>query len=241
MDWLTSTRPLIIGHRGASADAPENSLAAFLLAVEQGADGIEFDVQLSRDGVPMIMHDDTVDRTCDGTGRVGNMTCAELQQLHLGEGEVVPTLAGLFELLGTRTLYNVELKDMGLAETGLEERAAEVIKAHGVGGNVLISSFNPLTLRRVRRYLPPEVPLGFLRERRVTRLACRLARAAADHPLHSLVDEAQMEWARDNGYRVNVWTVDDPDEARRLVDLGVNGIITNKPGTLRQQLGERLV
>ena len=79
--WLTATHPLIIGHRGAGADAPENTLAAFALALEQNADGIEFDVQLSADGVPVIIHDDTVDRTCNGTGRVTDLTLAELQAL----------------------------------------------------------------------------------------------------------------------------------------------------------------
>lgn len=237
--WLSSSQTLIIGHRGASADAPENSLVAFDLALSQGADGIEFDVTLSSDAIPVIIHDDTVDRTSDGTGEVRHMTAAALGQLALGQGQTIPTLDQLFESLGTRTLYNLELKGMGLVDTGLEAAVARRIVAHGVGDHILISSFNPLMLRRIRKYLPAGVPLGFLRERRSTRFGCRFAHAAADHPLHTLVDADHMAWARANGYRVNVWTVDDPAEARRLVGLGVGGIITNKPGFLRQALEAR--
>lgn len=234
--WLSSATTLIIGHRGASADAPENSLAAFDLALRQGADGIEFDVTLSADGVPVIIHDDTVDRTSDGHGEVRGMIAAELGRLNLGQGQTIPTLDELFELLGTSILYNLELKGMGAADTGLEAAVARRILAHGLQDHMLVSSFNPLMLRRIRKHLPTGIPLGFLRERRSTRFGCRFAHAQADHPLHSLVDADHMAWARANGYRVNVWTVDDPAEARRLVDLGIDGIITNRPGFLRQQL-----
>jgi glycerophosphoryl diester phosphodiesterase len=108
MDWFSDRArrglPLIIGHRGASADAPENTMAAFTLAIEQGADGIEFDVQLCADGVPVIVHDDTVDRICDASGRVDEMTVAELQRLDLGMGQAVPTLDELFERFGRSVL-----------------------------------------------------------------------------------------------------------------------------------------
>ncbi|RIK22153.1 MAG: glycerophosphodiester phosphodiesterase, partial [Anaerolineae bacterium] len=107
--WLTADRPLIIGHRGASADAPENTLAAFALALEQNADGIELDVQLSADGVPVIIHDDDVDRTTDGAGRVHDLTLAELRALTIAGEHAIPTLDELFEMLGRRPLYNVEL------------------------------------------------------------------------------------------------------------------------------------
>ena len=234
--WLNSPHTLIIGHRGASADAPENSPAAFDLALQQGADGIEFDVTLSADGVPVIIHDDTVDRTSDGTGEVRQMTAAALKRLSLGRGQTIPTLDELFEQLGTRTLYNLELKGMGVADTGLEAAVARRIVAHGVQDHILVSSFNPFMLRRIRRLLPAGVPLGFLRERHSTRFGCRFTHAQADHPLHSLVDADHMAWATANNYRVNVWTVDDPVEARRLVGLGIHGIITNKPGYLRQHL-----
>ncbi len=113
MSWLTADRPLIIGHRGAAADAPENTLAAFALALEQGADGVELDVQLCADGAPVIIHDATVDRTCNGMGRVGDLTLAELRLLTIDNDHPIPTLDDLFATFGRRTLYNVELKALG--------------------------------------------------------------------------------------------------------------------------------
>ena len=97
--WLRAGRPLIIGHRGASAEAPENTLAAFDLALAQKADGFEFDVRLSADGVPVIIHDDTVDRTTNGTGRVADMTLAELKSLTIDGKHTIPTLDELFAVL----------------------------------------------------------------------------------------------------------------------------------------------
>ena len=233
--WLTATRPLIIGHRGA-AGAPENTLAAFLLALEQNADGIELDVQLCADGVPVIIHDDTVDRTCDGTGRVADLTLDELRTLAIAGGHHVPTLDDLFAALGRRTLYNVELKVSGIHETGLAAAVADCIERHGVGDRVLVSSFNPLAVRAARRRLPRSIPVAHLREQRAARLFHAFVPAEADHPAAGLVDASLVAWARRRGLRVNVWTVDDPAEARRLIGLGVHGIITNRPGALRAAL-----
>ena len=234
MSWLTADRPLIIGHRGASADAPENTLSAFALALEQGADGVELDVQLCADGAPVIIHDATVDRTCDGTGRVADLSLAELRLLTIDNDHPIPTLDDLFDTFGRRTLYNVELKALGQGGDALAAAVARAIAAHGVAEQVLISSFSPFTLRAARRHLPPGAPLALLRERRATRAAHALLRAAADHPHHALVDEALMAWARQRGRRVNTWTVDDLAEARRLIRLGVHGLITNRPGEIRK-------
>jgi glycerophosphoryl diester phosphodiesterase len=235
-NWLTADHPLIIGHRGASADAPENTLAAFALAIEQGADGIELDVQLSADGWPVIIHDDSVDRTSNGSGRVAEMTVAQLRALDLGLEQTVPTLDELFEAFGPTLLYNVELKGSGLLDRGLEAAVADRIEAHQLESQVLVSSFDSFSARRARRHLSRTTPVGLIRESRVMQVAHRLVAAEADHPDYRLVDEAYMGWAREHGLRVNVWTVDDPAEARRLVNLGVHGIITNKPALIRTQL-----
>ena len=234
--WLTATRPLIIGHRGASADAPENTLAAFVLALEQNADGIEFDVQLCADGAPVVMHDDTVDRTCDGVGRVADLTLAALRQLTIAKEHTIPTLDEVFATLGRDALYNVELKALGLNDRGLAAAVARCVAAHGLGDRVIVSSFSPFVVRRARQALPAAVPVAHLREHRLLRLAQPFVPAQADHPAHGLVDGALMAWARRRGLRVNVWTVDDPNEAARLIGLGVNGIITNRPGALLAQV-----
>lgn len=235
-NWLTATRPLIIGHRGASLDAPENTLEAFALALEQNADGIELDVQLCADGAPVIMHDDTIDRTCDGTGRVADLTRAELSLITINGGHPIPTLDDLFDLLGRRTLYNIELKASGIGDGGLVAAVANAIDGHNVADRVIISSFSPLVVREARRRMPRAIPVGILREHKLMRLAHQFVRAEADHPDYRLVDESLMAWARRKGLRVHVWTVDDPAEARRLIGLGVHGIITNRPGALRAEL-----
>jgi glycerophosphoryl diester phosphodiesterase len=241
-DWLSASHPLIIAHRGASADAPENTLAAFALALEQRADGIELDVQLSADGWPVIIHDETVDRTSNGSGRVSAMTVAELQRLDLGMGQTIPTLDELFEAFGPTLLYNVELKSdgllrTGLRDTGLEAAVADRIEAHHLENHVLVSSFDPFCVRRARRHLSHTTPVAILRETRAMQIAHRLVTAEADHPNYQLVDERYMAWTREHNLRVNVWTVDDAADAQRLVNLGVDGIITNKPAFIRIQLG----
>ncbi len=236
MDWFSSPSPLIIAHRGASADAPENTLSAFSLALEQGADGIEFDVQLSADGWPVVFHDATIDRTTNGSGRVANLSLAELQALTIPPDEKILTLDELFETFGPRLLYNLEIKNLSLREHGLEAAIADRIQAYHLEQVVLISSFNPFSLKRIRRHLPAQVALALLRDRGLLRYTYLLGDGVMDHPHHELVDARYMAWAKKRGYRVNTWTVDDPVEARRLVALGVHGLITNKPAFLRSAL-----
>jgi len=236
MDWMNAEGLLIIGHRGASADAPENTLAAFALAAEQGADGVELDVQLSADGRLIIFHDFDVARTTNGQGKVTELTAAQLQEFDAGEGQPIPTLDDLFELMGPRLLYNIEIKYFGWRGYGIEAVLADRIAAYQLENRVLVSSFNPLAVRRAQRELPKTVPVALLRGPGMTTYTYWLADGAADHPHFSMVDEAYMAWARKRGYRVNVWTVDEPDEARRLAALGVNGIITNKPSFIRDSL-----
>ncbi len=237
MDWLTAKKPLIIGHRGASAYAPENTLAAFELAIEQGADGIELDVQMSVDGRIMVIHDFDSARTTNGQGLVAELTAAELQSFDAGQGQRVPTLDELFETLGPRVLYNIELKYFGWRGRGLETAVADRIESFHLENNVLISSFNPLAIRRARRQLSRSVPVAILR-RQDFKYGYLFAKSEADHPHFGMVDEAYMAWARKRGYRVNVWTVDEPDEARRLAALGVNGLITNKPDVILDSLSK---
>jgi glycerophosphoryl diester phosphodiesterase len=248
VDWETgSRRPLDIAHRGASAVAPANTLAAFEKALELGADGIEFDVHLSADGVPVVIHDFAVDATTDGSGRVAEMGLAQLKQLDAGSpfdpafaGERIPTLEEVLQAFGDRLLLNVELKSTSPRDNGLERAVLALVEQYKLESHVLLSSFNPFSLRRAKKIAPhirvgllyaPDLPL-FLRRAWLAPLFPHEAR----HPEHTMVDARTMRRARRRGYRVNVWTVDDPDEMRRLIDLGVNGIITNTPDVLRKIL-----
>jgi glycerophosphoryl diester phosphodiesterase len=237
MDWHAAQTPLIIGHRGASADMPENTLAAFALAAEQGADGVELDVRLSADGNVMVIHDDTVERTTSGRGKVRRLSTAELQALEAPEGQSIPTLDDVFLAFGPSLLYNVELKDFGLTDGGLAMAVADRIAAYHLENHVVVSSFSPLAVRRARRHLSRTTMVGLIWERGPRWLRHLGLRAEADHPHFSLVDEAYVAWARDRSYRIHVWTVDDSEEARRLASLGIDAIITNRPQHIREALG----
>lgn len=236
MDWFSSDTPLIIGHRGASAEAPENTLAAFGLAAEQGAQGIEFDVRLSADGNVVVMHDATVDRTTGGSGTVSRMTTEALQALDAGLGQPVPTLDDVFQTFGPSLLYNVELKGCGLWSRGLEEAVADRIAAYHLENQVVVSSFNPLCVRRARSALSKTTMVALVWAYGPRWLSHLPVQAEADHPHYSKVDEAYISWARRQGLRVHVWTVDEPSEAQRLARLGVQAIVTNEPATIRKVL-----
>ncbi|HIE39436.1 MAG TPA: glycerophosphodiester phosphodiesterase [Anaerolineae bacterium] len=247
--WLTADRTLNIAHQGASDVAPPNTLAAFHRAAELGADGVELDVHLSADGVPVVIHDFTVDRTTNGTGRVADFPLAALKKLDAGSrfdpafaGERIPTLEEVFEAVGRRLLINVELKAVPRENRGLEEAVVTLVERHGLRDRVLISSFDPFALRRVRR-LAPHLPLGFLYE---TAPLSRLARALAGlmrglqpeaiHPHWAQVRPPTVRRAHGRGRRVVAWTVDEPEVMRRLSEWGVDGIITNRPDRLREVL-----
>jgi glycerophosphoryl diester phosphodiesterase len=244
--WLTSDHTLNIAHRGASAVAPPNTLAAFRRAADLGADGVELDVHLCADGVPVVIHDFTVDATTDGSGRVGDMPLAALRELDAGSrfdpafaGERIPTLEEVFAEVGGRLLINVELKSMpGSDYPGLEAAVAALIRRHGLAERVLVSSFNPFALRRFRREMPA-VPLGFLYETaplsRAARLVAALIRLQpqAVHPWWGVITPQTVRQAHARGRRVVAWTVDDPAAMARLVKWGVDAIITNYPDRMR--------
>jgi len=248
--WLTAGRPLNIAHRGASAAAPPNTLAAFRRAAELGADGIELDAHLSADGAVVVIHDFTVDSTTDGSGRVAGMTLAALKELDAGArfdpafaGERIPTLEEVFAAVGRQLLINVELKTMSFQDSGLERRVVELVERHGLAEWVLLSSFPPAAIRRARR-LAPHLPIGFLYETApLSRLARLLAALMpglhpdAIHPHWTMVRPSVVHRAHRRGRRVVTWTVDEPDTMRRLTGWGVDAIITNYPDRLRAVLG----
>jgi glycerophosphoryl diester phosphodiesterase len=247
VSFSNSPQTLNIAHRGASAAAPPNTLAAFEKALELGADGIEFDVRLCADGVPVVIHDATVDATTDGSGRVANMTLAQLKELDAGShfdpsfaGERIPALMEVLEAVGEQLLLNIELKSGALLGARLEQAVVDVIERCALAERVLISSFNPLALRRIQK-IAPNLATAWLyvaatRPSRGFATRISLKPYAAIHPHHALVDERTMRWARRHNCRVHVWTVDDVVEMRRLIGCGVDGIITNLPDLLHSTL-----
>jgi glycerophosphoryl diester phosphodiesterase len=249
--FATLPRPTIFGHRGASAHAPENTLAAFELAVEHGADAIELDAKLSRDGQVVVIHDQTVDRTTDGQGKVSDMTLAALKTLDAGayfdaafRGETIPTLDEVFAAVGKRTFINIELTNYASPRDDLPLKAAEVVKRHGLTQRVLFSSFNPLALRSAHACLP-EVPKGLLalpgRAGAMARswLGQLLTPHQALHPEVSDVNRELVDRVHRRQRRVHVYTVNNPGDMQRLFALGVDGIFTDDPRLARRILTEQ--
>lgn len=247
LEELYPGRTLVLGHRGASASAPMNTLPAFELALEMGADGVELDVHLSQDGALIVLHDFTVDHTTSGSGYARDMTLAELKSLDAGsrfgekfKGTQIPTLDEVFERVGNKLLINVEIKSETQKTDGVEQALANCIARHGTQRAVLVSSFNPLALQRFRQIMP-DIPIGYLHAPNWTFWPEVMEQIPheARHPHHTTIDAPYMEWAHNHNYRVNTWTVNDPARALELRNLGVDAIITDKPDVILEALRGR--
>lgn len=229
-------------HRGASAEAPENTLAAFGLALQRKADGIELDVHLSADGVPMVIHDETLERTSNGRGRVSAWSAGELQALDAGRwfspafsGERIPTLEQVLQLVGALARINIEIKSAaaGAVVLALLQRYPET--------RALVSSFDHQLLARLRG-VAPQLPLGFLVDSPWWRLRLRRALASAAesfHPRQELVSRPLVQACHQAGLKVYPWTVDLPERQAELRRLGCDGLFSNLPGEAVAHLRRR--
>jgi len=230
-------RPLILGHRGSPARAPENTLLAFRLACEEGADGVELDVQPAGDGAPVVIHDDTLDRTTDAAGAVSAMTWAQVAAART-RGEPVPRLeAAAAWAAESGAWLNVEIKS-----PGAEAASLAAVEAAGVLGRTFFSSFLPDVVARVGE-LAPHAARYLLGERwddETRAHAARLGvRGVCLH--HEAATPAALAELRALGLDVVVWTVDHPERLRELLGAGVRAVITNHPArgveALREVMG----
>ncbi|MGZ9223778.1 MAG: glycerophosphodiester phosphodiesterase [Anaerolineales bacterium] len=238
---LTSlAQPVIFAHRGASAHAPENTLAAFELALEQNADAIELDVKLSADGHAVVIHDPTLDRTTGTHGRVKDLSRSELQSLDAGiffsekyKGEQIPTLEEVFEAVGKRTFINVELTNYTTPRDPLVETVCMLVKKCGLQKHVMFSSFFAWNLSKARAYLP-EVPRGLLAfdgwlGAWARSFGFNFGRYQALHPYLKDVTPQQVQRVHRLNRRIHVWTVNAAEDMRRLFHWGVDAIFTDDP------------
>lgn len=236
-----STR--ILGHRGASHYAPENTLPAFEMALDQGADGVELDVHLSKDGELVVMHDERVDRTTNGHGFIKDFTMDELKRLDACcgmtgyAGVTVPTLNEVYGLFrATDKMINVEIKTDIIDYPGICEKLLALEDSMGMNGRIVYSSFNHYTVTELKT-LRPEAKIGLLYMsmiREPWEYAARI-NAQALHPHFitlSKTPDMAAECAR-LGIETNVWTVNESEWMERLAALGVTSIITNKPDLAR--------
>jgi glycerophosphoryl diester phosphodiesterase len=244
-DVMNSGQISVFGHRGAKAYAPMNTIPAFELAYAQGAVGIELDVQRSKDGYPVIVHDFTVDETTNGEGYVTEKTLAELKALDAGswfsdefKGVQIPTLDEVFETVGEKLLVNVEIKFEAQETDGVEQVVADCIRRYNMAERVIVSSKNPYTLQRFHAIMP-EVMTGFIYMADMdidTELIIEGYPLDARHPNHEMIDEAYITWAKEHNYYINTWTVNDPNRAKELRKLGLNTIITDMPDVILDAL-----
>jgi glycerophosphoryl diester phosphodiesterase len=248
-DWL-KTLPVVIAHRGASFYAPENTLAAFELALQQGAQAVELDVKLTQDDHIIVMHDSSVDRTTDGAGKVSALKLDEILRLDAGiwKGErfqhtPVPVLGDLLEALADRLLFNIELTNYATPFDKLPAAVIQLVRALKLEERVLLSSFNPWSLLQAR-WIAPDIPLGLLvhsGQPRISRwLLRRFVPHQAWHPNEALIRSWEMvKNVHRQGRSVNVWTVNERQRMHELLACGVDGFITDDPPTLIGILQEK--
>lgn len=240
-------KPMIFAHRGACALAPENTLPSFELAVTHLADAIELDAKLSRDGVVMVIHDLTVDRTTNGKGKVKDLTLKDLKELDAGSffgkdfsGITIPTLDEVFECVGHKLIVNVELTNYKSSSDDLVEKVVEVVKRHKMEDRVLFSSFLPKNLVK-SRILLPQSPVALLCLPGVMGMISRsrFSRHYSPkiiHPYLSDVNDRYVEHEHRAGRRIHVWTVNEEVDIRRLQAAGVDGVFTDNPLATRRIL-----
>ncbi len=237
--------PTVVAHRGASSTRPENTIPSFEEAIRLGAGIVEFDVRLSRDGVPVVIHDPAVDRTTDGTGLVHELGAGELASLNAGtesEPTPVPTLADVLRCVSGRASIAVEIKNIP-GEPAFEPAREPIVEAvhdelerQGFDGAVLVVSFNPSSIA-ASKLVAPDVPTGFLTTDLVQPREALAYAASAGHDMvlpgtrasipagPSFVDEVHSA-----GLRLGTWTVDDPETVRMLLDRGFDAVASNDPG-----------
>ncbi|NOV04158.1 glycerophosphodiester phosphodiesterase [Paenibacillus planticolens] len=242
---MNTQKTLVIGHRGAAGEAPENTLGSFALAVDQGADGVELDVHLTKDGEIVVCHDLSLDRTTNGTGLICEKSWKEIQGLDAGSwfsesfiGERVPLLREVFDLVPRGLLINVEVKHA--YEGRMEKALLAFLRESGRMEDVVISSFNHKVIHRIK-LAEPEAKVGLLYAADLFNHAAYAQQIGIEvhslHPHHHLFEKEDAAAASAAGLATYPYTANDVQDYQRLIDAGVTGIITDFPARLKKVLG----
>ncbi|MEA3231939.1 MAG: glycerophosphodiester phosphodiesterase family protein [Thermodesulfobacteriota bacterium] len=238
---FTFTHPLLVAHRGFRANYPENTMIAFKAGVDAGAQMVELDVHMTRDRELVVIHDDTLDRTTDGKGRVDEHTLSELKKLDAGHwfhprfaGERIPTLREVLRELSRRALINIEIKsDYGQprVSSGIEEGVLDLLTREDAFAAVLISSFDPQIIENTRR-LNTSLPVAFISkstEGKKTVDFCRGLDVFSFHPNFLSLDKELVKQMHAAGIQVFPYNVNSEPEFQRLIKTGADGLITDEP------------
>ena len=218
---------LRIGHRGARAYAPENTLASFKKALEIGVDAVELDVRKTKDNQLVVIHDADVKRTTRGEGLVSELTLKEIKSFSAEKGEKIPTLEETLDFLDKKVKVFIELK-----ETGIEEQVLSIVHAKGLEKNVVITSFLEDALKKVRE-LDKDIETGLIyaKHKNPIKVALEL-KANYLFALYRFTHTANVQKAHENGLKVIVWTINTPQEVEEYAKKGVDGIASDKPDIL---------
>ncbi|NOY38228.1 MAG: glycerophosphodiester phosphodiesterase [Chlorobi bacterium] len=240
---------LVIAHRGGSYNAPENTLAAFRKAMEMGADMIEIDVEQTKDSVVIVMHDKTVDRTTDGSGPVDSLRYRYIKTLDAGnwfdkrfKGEKVPTLDEVLKLIDGKVKLLIEIKDGSERYPGIERRTVKAVRQYRACSWVIVQSFNIKAIERVKA-LDPEIKTFYLlgRNFKIFYQTFMENKSRPDPPVfdfdgiaahYSVLDAASVNNIKQSGLGIFCWTVDDIATMKKMMDAGVDGVITDAPDRL---------
>ncbi|WP_442602000.1 glycerophosphodiester phosphodiesterase [Paenibacillus sp. KN14-4R] len=244
---MKANRPLIIGHRGAAGEAPENTLGSFQLALEQGAEGLELDVHLSKDGQLVVCHDATLDRTTDMTGYIHQLTVEELKKADAGSwfhekfaNERIPLLEEVFDLVPPHIMINVEIKHT--YDHHLEPALVDLLRRRGRLDSVVVSSFDFKSLLGLK-LLEPEAKIGLLYDVNLVRhsaLASTLGVPVYSlHPNFRRIDAEDVRDAVQQGLQVYPYTINDAEMMEQAIQYGVSGIITDYPAKLKSLLDRK--
>jgi glycerophosphoryl diester phosphodiesterase len=218
---------LRIGHRGARAYEPENTLRSFKKAVEMGVDAVELDVRKTKDGQIVVIHNADVEKTTDGKGLVSELSLREIKELSAEKGEKIPTLKEVLDFLDKKAKILIELK-----EAGVEKQVLAIVCENGLQKYVIIVSFIEKVLRKVRE-LNKDVETGLIYVKHKNPIKAALdLEASYLLPLYRFTHTANVQKAHENGLKVIVWTINKPEEVEEFVKKGVDGIASDKPDIL---------
>lgn len=234
---------LNIAHRGFSSKYPENTMLAFRKAMEEGADGIEFDVHLSKDKIPVIIHDERIDRTCNGEGRVQDFTAEELQNFNAGklfglEQEGVPTLREYLEYVQEKSLItNIELKTGVYEYPGIEQKVYDLLREFHAVDKVIISSFNHESILRMKK-IDPNIPCGLLVDSWLIKPWEYVKGLGVEyyHPAAYGITKEIVEGFHREGIGINVWFGKEPWDFEKMASMGVDAMITDYPDQIKHLL-----
>ena len=230
------TRTQVTAHRGASKAAPENTMPAFEAAIKSGADYIELDVQLTKDGELVVMHDDDIKRTTDGKGSISQMTYAETQKYSAGswfgkDGEFddvkIPKLSEVLDFVGKDIMLNIEIKSHGSVKA-TAEKVAEIIEQYGIEDSCYVTSFSYQALKKIKE-IDTDIKTALIANIAPSTVYSQMKYIDAISMNYLFVNQSVVNYAHHSGKKVFVWTVDRSGEMKKMMALGVDNIITNRP------------